>query len=115
MEGQRRKAGRHPANQLTATRVAKLTQPGRYFDGVGLYLRIIDNGTKTWIQKLTVCGKQTTLGHGGYPAVSLAEARKRALEAQAPSPGLVGILLTEAYRVRRNSAAAIDAVVALNK
>ena len=67
---------------MTATAVAKLKEPGLHFDGVGLYLRIIDNGTKMWVQKLTVNRKQTTLGHGGYPSVSLADARKKALEAK---------------------------------
>ena len=48
---------------------------GRYFDGVGLFLRITETGSKNWIQKLTINGKQTSIGHGSYPAVSLAKAR----------------------------------------
>ena len=114
MTGQRRKAGRHPANLLTATKVQKLKEPGRFFDGVGLHLRILDNGTKTWIQKLTVNGKETTLGHGGYPAVSLAEARRKALEAK-------GIARSGGNPVTRSVSSApklkdaIEAVIALNR
>ena len=82
MKVQRRKHGRHPANQLTATLVAKLKDTGRYFDGVGLFLRITETGSKSWIQKLTIHGRQTTIGHGSYPAVSLAKARLKAAEAK---------------------------------
>lgn len=114
MTGQKRKHGRHPANQLTATAVAKLKEPGLHFDGVGLYLRIIDNGTKMWVQKLTVNRKQTTLGHGGYPLVSLADARKKALQAK-------GIARSGGNPVNRSVSSvpkfkdAIEAVIALNR
>ena len=114
MTGQRRKAGRHPANLLTATKVAKLKEPGRYFDGAGLYLRVLDNGTRTWIQKLTVDSRQTTLGHGGYPAVSLAEARKRALEAKTLARS-GGNPVTRSVSSAPKLKDAIDSVVALNK
>ena len=114
MTGQKHKHGRHPANQLTATKVAKLKEPGRYFDGVGLYLRIIDNGTKTWIQKLSVSGKQTTLGHGGYPAVSLADARKKALEAKTLAR-VGGNPVTRSVSNAPMLKAAIDAVVTLSR
>ena len=114
MTGQRRKAGRHPANLLTATKVAKLKEPGRYFDGVGLYLRILETGTRTWVQKLSVAGKQTTLGHGGYPAVSLAEARKRALEAKTLARA-GGNPVVRSVSSAPMLKAAIDAVVDLNR
>lgn len=50
-----------------------LKLPGRYRDGVGLYLNIAPGGSKSWIQRITVEGKRRDLGIGGYPGVSLAE------------------------------------------
>ena len=114
MTGQKRKSGRHPANQLTATQVAKLKEPGRYFDGAGLFLRVTETLTKNWIQKLTVNGKQTTLGHGAYPAVSLAEARRKAIEAKALARQ-GGNPATRTISGAPKFKDAIDSVVALNK
>ena len=113
MTGQRRKQGRHPANQLTATQVTKLKEPGRYFDGVGLFLRITETGSKNWIQKLTVNGKQTTIGHGSYPAVSLAKARQKAAEARLTARSGGNPANGSASGVPTLSKA-IDAVVGLN-
>ena len=39
-------------------------------------LRIGDSGAKHWIQRVTIAGKRRNIGLGGYPAVSLAEARE---------------------------------------
>ena len=38
------------------------------------------NGRKTWVQRLTIDGRRTDLGLGPYPAVSLAQARQKALD-----------------------------------
>ena len=46
-------------------------------------LRITETGSKNWIQKLVVNGRQTSIGHGSYPAVTLAQARRKAFEAMA--------------------------------
>ena len=74
----RRKAGRHPIQQLTAQQVKRITEPGRYFDGLGLYLNVSDTGAKSWVQRLMIQGKPREVGHGGYPLVGLAEARQMA-------------------------------------
>ena len=76
----RRKAGRHPIQQLTAQQVKRITEPGRYFDGLGLYLNVSETGAKSWIQRLVVGGKPREVGHGGFPLVSLAEARQMAFD-----------------------------------
>ncbi|WP_254442646.1 tyrosine-type recombinase/integrase [Ruegeria arenilitoris] len=65
---------------MTARSVATLP-PGRYPDGLGtgLILRVLDSGRRNWMQRLMVQGKRRDIGLGGYPAVSLAEAREKAL------------------------------------
>ena len=68
--------------QLTAAKVKQLDTPGIYGDGGGLYLRIAPGGAKGWILRIQVKGKRTDRGLGGYPKVSLAQARLRAEEAR---------------------------------
>ena len=63
---------------LTASKVTDLTKPGRYGDGGGLYLNIAPGGTKNWVQRVTIGGKRTDRGLGGWPKVSLTKARKLA-------------------------------------
>ena len=58
-------------------RVKLLCDPGRYSDGEGLYLYIGKAGRKSWVQRITIDGRRRDIGLGGYPAVSLAQARKR--------------------------------------
>ncbi len=63
---------------LTAEKVRGLRDRGRYGDGGGLYLYIAPGGTKSWVLRVRVDGRRTDKGLGGYPAVSLTEARKAA-------------------------------------
>ena len=63
---------------LTALQVRNLKVPGQYTDGNGLTLLMEKSGTKRWFQRVTIHGKQRNVGLGGYPAVSLAEAREAA-------------------------------------
>lgn len=58
-------------------RVKSLCDPGRYSDGEGLHLYIGKTGRKSWVQRITIDGRRRDIGLGGYPAVSLAQARKR--------------------------------------
>ncbi len=74
----KRKSGRHPEKQLTARRVATLSEPGKYQDGHGLFLRVTDTGAKQWVQRLVIQGRRRDIGHGSFPLVSLAEAREKA-------------------------------------
>ena len=66
--------------KLSATRARALRDPGRYSDGDGLHLFIHKNGRKSWVQRITVDGRRRDIGLGGYPTVSLAQARKRATD-----------------------------------
>ena len=64
--------------KLSATRVKALRNPGRYSDGEGLHLFIGKNSRKSWVQRITAGGRRRDIGLGGFPTVSLAQARKRA-------------------------------------
>ena len=63
--------------KLRAIKAKNLELPGRYGDGDSLYLSVAPGGSKSWVQRIPVDGKRRNLGLGGYPAVSLAEARDR--------------------------------------
>ena len=69
---------KRPNNELSAVRVRTERRPGRHADGNGLYLVVEPTGNKRWIQRLTIRGRRTDLGLGGYPLVSLSEARDKA-------------------------------------
>jgi integrase len=53
---------------------------GTHSDGGGLYLQVRPN-SKSWIYRYTIGGKQTWLGLGPYPAITLAQAREKAAQA----------------------------------
>ena len=71
---------RKPERALSARFVETVTAPGKYFDGHGLFLRVAKNGARQWVQRITIRGKRTELGLGSPPAVTLATARRLALE-----------------------------------
>jgi len=68
--------------RLTARRVDTLSEAGKYHDGggTGLYLRITPSGSRQWVQRVSINGKRKELGLGSPPAITLATARKIALE-----------------------------------
>ncbi len=68
---------------LSATRVRALKEPGRYSDGGGLHLFITKAGRKSWVQRITFADRRRDIGLGSFPSVSLAQARKKALENRA--------------------------------
>src|SRR5262245_11524706 len=75
---------------MKARRVDRLTERavrakqirGAYADGAGLYLHVSKFGTKAWMFRFKLAGKRRDMGLGGYPAVSLAEARQKAAQAR---------------------------------
>jgi integrase len=67
------------AKRLTAAFV-KGAEPGVYGDQFGLRLRVLPTGGRQWIWRGTVAGRRVDLGLGGYPVVTLAEARELALD-----------------------------------
>lgn len=66
--------------KLTARAVATESRPGMHGDGEGLYLRVTETGTKSWMLRTRLHGKRVDMGLGTFPAFSLAEARERARE-----------------------------------
>ena len=69
--------------RLSAAKVNALRKPGRYTDGQGLHLFIGKTGNKSWVQRITVDRKRRDIGLGGFPAVSLAQARGRSADIRA--------------------------------
>jgi integrase len=65
-------------NRLSATRVAKTREPGLHADGGGLYLRVTDSGTKSWMFRFMLNGRARSMGLGPIHTISLAEAREAA-------------------------------------
>jgi integrase len=68
--------------RLTALAVSRAKPAGMYADGGGLYLQVTAAGARTWIYRFTLQGRTRDMGLGSLSAVSLAEARTRALEAR---------------------------------
>ncbi len=66
--------------KLTAAGIKSLVKPGRYGDGGTLFLCVAPGGSKSWIQRLTIDGCRRDIGLGGWPLVSLVEARDKAFE-----------------------------------
>ena len=75
---QRKPRRQHPDNALTPLFVRSVSRAGRYCDGQGLYLDVRPTGSRGWVQRLTIRGHRTELGLGGFPLVSLKEAREKA-------------------------------------
>ena len=75
---QRKPRGQHPDNSLTPAFVRNVSRAGRYCDGQGLYLDVRATGSRGWVQRLTIRGRRAELGLGGFPLVSLKEAREKA-------------------------------------
>ncbi len=67
-------------NRLSVRKVAALTEPKRYADGGGLYLRVTKQRAKSWSFMTTKDGQTREIGLGAARSVSLASAR--ALAAQ---------------------------------
>ena len=65
---------RRLTHRLSAVFV-RTAPPGFYCDGHGLNLRVDPSGARRWVKRLVIRGRPRMLGLGGYPLVSLAEAR----------------------------------------
>ena len=70
--------GPHPHKRL-APAFVRSAPPGKHADGNGLYLHVQPTGTRSWVQRLVIRGRQRELGLGSVHLVTLAEAREHAL------------------------------------
>lgn len=78
------------AKELSALEVKRLHHPGTRGNATvavggvsGLLLQITPNGGRTWLLRVSVGGKRREIGLGGFPDVTLAQARDRARETKA--------------------------------
>jgi integrase len=67
---------------LTVKQVARLVQPGRYFDGNGLVLQIVSETNRSWLFRYQRNGRERWLGLGPTHTIDLVEARERARKAR---------------------------------
>jgi integrase len=68
--------------QLTALAASRLSKPGLYADGAGLYLRVGRNGSRSWAFRFMLNGRAREMGFGGLHKVNLADAREKAGDAR---------------------------------
>jgi integrase len=70
------------AKELSALVVSRLKKPGMHAVGLvpGLHLQVTDSGARSWILRIKMGDKRPEIGLGGYPAVTLADARQKARE-----------------------------------
>lgn len=66
--------------KLTVVEAKSIKSPGFYRADETLYFNIAPGGSKSWIQRFTINGKRRDIGLGGFPLVSLAEARELAFQ-----------------------------------
>ena len=61
--------------RLSQKEVVNKTLPGYYPDGGGLYLQVSESGSKSWLFRFVLNGKERQMGLGPFHTVTLAEAR----------------------------------------
>lgn len=61
--------------KLNAKLVDNLDKPGTYEDGEGLRLVVQVSGRKSWVLRFQLAGRRREMGLGGFPQISLKEAR----------------------------------------
>lgn len=68
----------------TAVEVARLAAPGMHAVGgvAGLHLSVKETGARSWVLRVKAGSKRRDIGLGGYPDVTLAQAREKAREAR---------------------------------
>ena len=81
----RMKRARKSLDVKTIDSLKPKARPYRVSDGNGLLLDVRPSGAKVWLCRITVNGRRRDMGLGGYPTVSLAQARKAAADARGQS------------------------------
>ena len=100
---------------MSATAVRNLRDPGKYYDLHGLFLRIENAGSRRWVQRISVAGRQREIGLGSAELVSLAEAREIALSnKKLAKSGKDPIAAKKEHLEIPNLNFAIDKVIELN-
>src|SRR5690554_5135241 len=80
------------ARELSATEIRRLTHSvskttGKPYNALhsvggvaGLLLQVTPTGAKSWVYRTHIAGKRRSIGLGGFPDVTLAQARDKARE-----------------------------------
>jgi len=68
--------------KLNALKAARLSKPGRYGDGGGLWLQVSGVGAKSWLFRYTRQGTARQMGLGSFNAITLTKARDEAEKAR---------------------------------
>jgi integrase len=68
--------------RLSAQAVQRAKQPGSYPDGGGLYLHVAPGGSRSWVYRFMLAGREREMGLGSFLTVTLAEARLKAADAR---------------------------------
>lgn len=80
-----------PASRNLDARTVDAAKPRaatyRLSDGGGLLLEVRPTGAKVWLCRLMVAGKRRDMGLGGYPIVSLKQAREKAAAVRQQAAG----------------------------
>ena len=66
--------------RITQRQASRIDQPGLYRADPTLYLCVAPGGSKSWVQRLSINGVRRDIGLGGFPVVSLANARLLAMK-----------------------------------
>lgn len=70
--------------ELSPLAVSRLKKPGFHNVGgvTGLHLQITDSGAASWVLRVLIGDRRRDMGLGGYPSVTLQDARNRARQAR---------------------------------
>ncbi|HVG50646.1 MAG TPA: Arm DNA-binding domain-containing protein [Xanthobacteraceae bacterium] len=68
----------HTIAKLTILKINRLSQPGMYADGGGLYLQVSGPAAKSWIFRYSRCGRSREMGLGSLTRIPLTDARTAA-------------------------------------
>ena len=63
-------------HRLKATDVRSISEPGLHGDGGGLYLKVTEAGTRSWVYRFQLNNKRRGMGIGSAAVLSLAQARQ---------------------------------------
>ncbi|MES3023546.1 MAG: Arm DNA-binding domain-containing protein [Pseudomonadota bacterium] len=70
-------------HKLSALGVGRISKPGHYGDGMGLWLQVSKSVTKSWVSRYSLNHRARKMGLGSVLTVSPSAARERAKECRA--------------------------------
>ena len=100
------------ARELSALEVSRLNTPGHHAVGgvTGLYLYVNDSNARSWVLRVMVGLKRRHIGLGGYPTVTLVQAKENARQLRnevSKGNDPIQQRKEETYRLRAQQASAI--------